>query len=81
MSLNQKLKIRINQIIGETFNLKESHINPDHSPDDIENWDSLGQLKLINNIESEFNIVFTMEEIFQIMTIADIYDIMDKKIK
>ena len=81
MSLNPKLKIKINQIISETFDLKESHIEPDQSPDDIENWDSLGQLKLINNIESKFNIVFTMEEIFQIMTVADIYNIMDKKIK
>ena len=72
---------KLREIIAETFEIKEEEIESSHSPDDIENWDSLGQLKLINNIESEFNIVFTMEEIFQIMTIADIYNIMDKKTK
>ena len=80
MSNKTNIKIII-KTIEETLGLKKGSISEKSKSVNYENWDSLGQLKLINNIESKFNIVFTMEEIFQIMTVADIYNIMDKKIK
>ena len=79
MSSNPKLKIKIDKIISDTFNV--NNIEEDHTPDDIEDWDSLGQLKLINNLEEELGILFTMEEIFQILAIKDIYKIIQKKLE
>ena len=47
--------------------------------EDIELWDSLGQLILISNLEKEFNVIFELEEIFEIMSIRDIINILERK--
>ena len=51
----------------------------DMTPADIELWDSLGQLMLINNLEKEFNVIFELDEIFEIISIADVLTILKRK--
>tara|TARA_B100001250_G_C19635714_1_gene715866 strand:- start:548 stop:778 length:231 start_codon:yes stop_codon:yes gene_type:complete len=67
------------KIIAQTFNLSSETITLDLTPEDINSWDSLGQLLLINNIEKFYNISFEIEEIFRIMSIKDIYEILKDK--
>ena len=49
------------------------------TPKDIETWDSLSQLNLISAIEKEFQIKLEIDEIFTVMKIGDIYDLLSKK--
>ena len=49
------------------------------TPKDIETWDSLSQLNLISAIEKEFQIKLEIDEIFTVMKIGDIYEILSKK--
>ena len=70
---------KIERIISEVFNLPVSEINSDLTPDDIEIWDSLSQLLLIDRIESDFDIILEIEEIFSIFKIGDIFNILSKK--
>jgi len=69
----------LDKIIAEVFQIPESDIHGEMTPEDIESWDSLSQLLLINSIEEEYNITLEIEEIFQIMKIQDMYDILSKK--
>jgi acyl carrier protein len=70
---------KVREIIAESFKIDGNSINLEMTPDDIELWDSLGQLLLISNLEKAFQVVFEIEEIFQIMSIGDIYTLLKKK--
>ena len=52
--------------------IESSELTDESGPEDVENWDSYNGLLLIDEIESEFNVKFTIEEIFDINSIADI---------
>ena len=70
---------KVKQIISETFKVRRNDIIMEMTADDIELWDSLGQLILISNLEKEFNVIFELEEIFEIISIRDIINILERK--
>ncbi|MCD4693465.1 MAG: acyl carrier protein [Calditrichales bacterium] len=70
---------KIKQIIADTFKVDFADITAGSSPSNIEKWDSLGQLTLIQAIEKEFGVVFEIEENFEIMQVSDIYRILKRK--
>jgi acyl carrier protein len=57
--MNKKLY----QVIARILDVPVSEINDESSPETIENWDSFNSLMLADELESEFNISFTLEEI------------------
>ena len=69
----------INNIISDVFEIGVSDIVYNMTPNDIEKWDSLGNLILINTIEFEFKITLELEEIFSIEKIEDIYELLRKR--
>ena len=48
-----------------------SEINDDSGPKSIESWDSFNLYLLLNEIESEFKIRFTLDESMDIHNVAD----------
>jgi acyl carrier protein len=71
---------KLNKIISRTFGLREDQIEDDLVPGEVEKWDSLTQIVLISAIESEYKIVFDIEDILGVMTIGDIRSILNKKL-
>ena len=69
----------IKKIVSEVFNIEPEKINNDSSPDNIEMWDSLGQLALVLAIEQEYKITLEIQEIFLIMNVGDIYKILKRR--
>ena len=70
---------KLEEIIANIFELEPSQIKKEMTPADIETWDSLSQLNLISIIEKEFQIKLEIDEIFTVMKIGDIYEILSKK--
>ena len=70
---------KLEEIIANIFELDHSQIKKEMTPADIETWDSLSQLNLISAIEKEFKIKLEIDEIFTVMKIGDIYDLLSKK--
>ena len=70
---------KLEEIIANIFELDPSQIKKEMTPADIETWDSLSQLNLISSIENEFQIKLEIDEIFTVMKIGDIYDLLSKK--
>ena len=70
---------KLEEIIAKVFELYISKIKKEMTPLDIETWDSLSQLNLISAIEKEFQIKLEIDEIFTVMKIGDIYEILSKK--
>ena len=63
---------KLYQIIGKILDVPVSEINDESSPETIENWDSFNSLMLADELESEFNISFTLEEIIDSANVAAI---------
>ena len=59
-------------IISRVMEIESLELTDESSPEDIENWDSYNGLLLVDELESEFNVKFTVEEVFDVHSIADI---------
>lgn len=61
--MEEKLK----KIMSSVFEVEESEINENASPDNLDNWDSLRQLNLVSALEEEFEVEFEDEEIAEMI--------------
>ena len=52
--------------------IEPSELTDESSPEDIENWDSYNGLLLVDELESEFNVKFTIDEAVDVKIVADI---------
>ena len=62
----------VNTIISKVFGIPESKINDQSGPENIESWDSFNGLVLVDELENYFNIKFSISEITDVKTVADI---------
>jgi len=69
----------IHSIIAKEFGLKVDEVSNFQSASDIKDWDSIGQIQLVIAIEEKFNLSFEIEEIFEIITIGSIINIVNRK--
>ena len=70
---------KVKKIVATVFEIEEINVDLAMSPANVENWDSFGQLLLVETIEREFNITLSMEEVFSVITVQDICDILERK--
>lgn len=67
------------KVLCEVFNLKADQITEGLTKDQISSWDSLRQMDLVNSLEDTFEIVFEMEEIFNMTSIDTIIGVLKIK--
>lgn len=60
------------KIAAESLGVRESDINENTLMEEMEEWDSLTHMELIANLESEYNIEFTVDEIMEMVSIKKI---------
>ena len=63
---------KLKTIFSRLFGVKEEEINNDSSPENIESWDSFNSLVLISELEKNFGLSFTTEEIVSVKNFGDI---------
>ena len=59
-------------LLARIFDEDISKINDLSSPETIENWDSFNGLVLVDELEKNFNVSFSMDEILDVKNVADI---------
>ena len=62
---------KLYNIISKIFSVPITEINDESNPETIESWDSLNLYMLIDDIETEFNVKFILEEILEIKNVGD----------
>ena len=67
------------EIVARVFNISINEINYESNPENIENWDSFTGYVLLDEIETNFNVTFTMDELLEIKKIDDFKNILKKK--
>lgn len=64
------------ELIGDVFGIDSSSISDNTTQTDIDKWDSLNSLLLVNEIEKEYNVKFSIDEVIKVTKISDIKDIL-----
>ena len=59
-------------IVAKVFSMSENDISDESGPENIESWDSFNGLILVDELENNFNIKFSISEITDVKTVADI---------
>ena len=70
---------RLEKVIREVFEIEAEIIDENWTSEDIPDWDSVGHLNLIMEVEKEFGIKIEIEEMFEIEKLGDITRILQKK--
>ena len=63
-------------IVANVMEVQVSQIDDESGPETIENWDSFRKLILFEELESKFNVKFTLNELLNIKKIKDIKNIL-----
>ena len=58
---------RIKQVMASVFDINDSDIDENASPDTIGAWDSLHHMNLIVALEEEFNVSFTEDDMSNLL--------------
>ena len=71
---------QIQELCREVFEDDELEITESTTDADVENWDSLTHLSLINEIETTFRVKFTMGEIQGVNDVGELVDVLAKRV-
>jgi len=66
-------------IVSRVFDIPKSSISLSNSPETIEKWDSFNGYILLDEIENEFNVQFSLDETLEIKNIGDFKLLLEKQ--
>ena len=76
-----KLLPAINEIFIDVFDDPSIEVNESTSASDVDNWDSLAQIRLIVSIEKYFNLRFNSIEISNLRNVGDLINLINQKLE
>ena len=71
---------KINEVFRDVFEDDDITVNDDTTAADIEDWDSLEHINLMNAIEQEFGIKFNMGQIVSMKNVGEMVTIIESKL-
>lgn len=72
---------RLNKVFRDVFDDDSITVTPKTTADDIEDWDSLEHITLINAVEREFRMKFRMGEISSMKNVGEMAQIIASRVK
>ena len=77
--MTNNIKIRVQAVLCAVFPNVQEEFKDEWGPDDIENWDSKTHLNMVMALGDEFKIDLDFNEVMEIVTVGDIYKIVNRK--
>ncbi|MDP3778974.1 MAG: acyl carrier protein [bacterium] len=68
----------VEQTISGVLGIDEGAITDSVTPADIKEWDSFNGLLVVTELEKEFKVTFSLEEVISIKTVGDIKKVLKK---
>ena len=65
---NEKLKV----LISKVLDISNEAITDETSPESTPSWDSFNALVMVSELEDDFNVHFSMEEVLAVKCVKDI---------
>ena len=70
---------KLNEIFRDVFDDDSITVNESTTANDIEDWDSLNHITLIDAVESEFKVRFTMGEVSGMKNVGEMAQIIAQR--
>lgn len=70
---------RLNDLFKDFFDDDSIEVTESTTADDIEDWDSLNHITLIDAVESEFGVRFTMGEVSGMKNVGEMAEIIKSR--
>jgi acyl carrier protein len=80
MSGHEQVSSRVRMVMAQVLDLPPADIGPTLSPDTSSAWTSLSHLMLISQIENEFGVVFTNQELKQLTSYPGIVAALERRL-
>ncbi len=77
----EKVLEKVNEVFHEVFDDDSIVVKEETTADDIEGWDSLRHITLIEEIEDAFDIRFAMKEVNGMKNVGEMIDIIVERSK
>lgn len=71
----EEIYSRLNDVFRDVFDDDSITVNESTTANDIEDWDSLNHITLIEAVESEFGVRFTMGEVSGMKNVGEMAEI------
>lgn len=68
----------VEELVGKVFRIDSYHLTDGTSRDAIEQWDSMGHLSLITELEEHFHVRISIEDAMEMVSIGEIKEILRK---
>lgn len=76
---NNELWERLTEVFRDVFDDQKLKINENTTADDIDDWDSLEHINLIDAVEHEFSMKFKMREVSGMKNVGEMADIISDR--
>lgn len=63
---------RLASILSSVLQIDPANIDDETSPENVPSWDSFAGLMLVSELESAFQVSFTMDEVHTVKCVGDI---------
>ncbi|MCI5936079.1 MAG: acyl carrier protein [Lachnospiraceae bacterium] len=71
---------KLTQLFREIFADENLILTLETSPNEIEEWDSLSQVLIVEEVEKTFQIKMDLDEVFKIKNVGDLVKIIEGKL-
>ena len=75
-----EVKEKIYQIVADLCETEVANINDETTIGDFPEWDSMGQLTIVSNIEEAFDITFDPDELMDLEDVNDFVKAVEDKL-
>ena len=74
------VKPTLNAVFQRVFDNDQIVISDEMTANDVNEWDSLAHINLIMEIEAEFNLKFTVDDIVDIKNVGEMIQLIERKL-
>ena len=78
--MNPELTGKLTQIFRTLFNQDDLVLRDDLTAEDVPGWDSLNHVNLIIQVEQEFGIRFSNEEVTSLQNVGQLQELIEAKL-
>ena len=70
---------KLNLILSKILEVPAEEINDLSSPENVPSWDSFNGLMLVSELETAFNVKFSMQEVIAVKCVKDIKEALKRQ--
>ncbi|VVB83549.1 Uncharacterised protein [uncultured archaeon] len=70
--------LTLKELVAKVLDIDKRIINNESSPENIPSWDSFNGLMIVSELETNFNVKFTLEEVVAVRNFKDIKEALER---